>query len=491
MRLNTISKIKTHLPVYLLVALVLTIVLSSALFFLVSYTSNVTTSNVLFPFSESDDSHLISAILFSPRVLSSEEYAGVLLFHGIASHKEYMHNYGFALASNGFSALCVDLRLWGWSQDLPESQFLLQIAIRSAEFLMNITSLKINRLAVVGHSLGMGVALMLAKTYPAIQASILIGNEFSSGAEFGIPPSTYWPLNFTKPRNLLYAISPNDEFISYSAAVNYFSTAVDCTPEEIIPFKTFNNNFTAGLARRIVVTYSPHLFLLVDPILITETVNWLHLAFEIDITSQVNFLLREIVLTFNALAVILFLLFIFLFGVKKIFSSTKEGNFRPTNRTLSLGTPMLCLSFWFFILGLLPMLRWFRLNPLFFLQKLFEFQFDKLLILTVFLLLSFAFTWVLQKKTTNQEINSVGLLGVTLLASGFLPLFFIFQFLGMISFFPYFLFLTLLILLSIGVVTINVLSIQFHSSQWTLIIRSVIFGIILAWLFNLWIPWIS
>ncbi|MFX0065512.1 MAG: hypothetical protein ACFFC7_25345 [Candidatus Hermodarchaeota archaeon] len=494
-RLSKISlplNVSLSLRVLLLFVFIFTILLSSVFFFIFSYTTNVTTTSVSIPFSNSETGAFmhISTILFSPRVLPSGEQGAALIFHGVLAHKEWMHNYGSSLASNGLFALCVDLKPWGCMQESTESQVLLQIANCSLKFLMNTTHLPMERISVIGHSLGMGVALMLAKEFPAIQATVLIGNEFSSDAQLGIPPSEYWPLNLTSPRNLLYAVSRNDEIISLSDSIEYFASAVNSSPEDVIPFKTYNANFSMGLARRLVVVDSGHIFELIDHTIIYETTNWLLSALKMGTSSQINFGVREFILSLNAFATALLFLYIFLLIVKHFFVQVNEEKNALSDKIVSLGSHILSISSWIIVLAFLPKLRQYQANPLDIILNLLELHLGTIIIVTLCFCLSIGVSLILYKKNIDKTISPPGLLVLAALGGIFLVVFYLFLLLGMISFWSHFIYVILLILLSLGAIGVNILSIRISDSKHTLIVQSLLLGAFLTWLSALWIPWI-
>ncbi|MFX0093613.1 MAG: hypothetical protein ACFFBD_17815, partial [Candidatus Hodarchaeota archaeon] len=460
--------VNLSLRALLFLVFIFTVLFSGIFFFVFSYTTNVATTSVSIPFSNSETgvSMHISAICFSPRVLPSGEQGAALIFHGIAAHKEWMHNYASSLASNGLFALCIDLKPWGWVQEPTESQFLLQIAICSLKFLMNTTHLPLNRISVVGHSFGMGIALMLAKEYPTIQATVLIGNEFSSDAYLGMPPPEYWPLNLTSPRNLLYAVSRNDGIVSFSNSIKYFATAVNSSPEAVIPFKTYNANFSLGLARRLVVVDSSHIFELLDHTIIHETTTWLLSTLEIGANSQINFEIREFILSLNALAVALLFLYLFLLIIKHFLVQPNEETKDLSDKIGSLGSHVLSTFFWIIVLALSPKLLRYQINPLLFISNLLDLHLGTILIVAAFFGLSIGVSLVLYRKNRDIDriINPPGLLVLAALGGMFLLVFYLFLLLGMIGFWSHFIYVILLILLSLGAINVNILSLRVSSS---------------------------
>ncbi|MFX1253397.1 MAG: hypothetical protein ACFFCZ_17445 [Promethearchaeota archaeon] len=480
------------LRVLLLIVFIFAILLCNIFFFIFSYTANVTTTSVFIPFSSSENgvSIHISAILFSPRIPPSSEQGAALIFHGIRAHKEWMHNYGSSLASNGLFALCVDLKPWGWMQEPMESQFLLQIANHSLRFLMNTTNLPLDRISVVGHSIGMGVALMLAKEFPTIQATVLIANEFSSNSYLGIPPSEYWPLNLTSPRNLLYAVSRNDELISFSGAMEYFATAVNSSSEDVIPFKTYNANFSMGLARRLVVVDSGHIFGLIDYTIILETTNWLLSALELGTSSQINFGIREFILGLNAFTTALFFLYVFLLVAEHFLVQANKEKDVLSDKIVSLGPHILCISSWIIVLALSPKLRYYQVNPLNIILNLLGLHLEAIFIVSALFCLSIVVNLVLYRKNIEKTIKPPGLLILAALGGIFLVAFYLFLLLGMISFWSYFIYMILLILLSLGGISVSILSIRISESKYALIVRSLLLGAFLTCLSALWVPWV-
>ncbi len=200
----------------------------------------------------------IAGILQVPLAASpSSPLPGVIVIHGIMGTKEWMMGFGHELSRRGFVVLTIDVVGHGNSgASLGEGTDLGGIV--ALEFLASLPY--VSTIGMVGHSMGSSVARQ-AINQSAVQVDSLV-----------LVGSRAWG-NTTYPHNMLVVTGLYDELFDIPAFLNtlaeFFNTSAPVVAGQLY------GEFSTGTARKVIIPLSNHLFEIVDPYAISETVDWL------------------------------------------------------------------------------------------------------------------------------------------------------------------------------------------------------------------------
>ena len=200
----------------------------------------------------------IAGILQVPHAASpSSPLPGVIVIHGVMGAKEWMMGFGHELSRRGFVVLTIDAVGHGNSGASLGSGTDLG-GIVALEFLDSLPY--VSTIGMVGHSMGSGIA-MQAINQSSIQVDSLV-----------IVGSRAWG-NTTYPHNMLVVTGLYDEFYDIPAFLNtlavFFNTSAPVMSGQLY------GDFSTGTARKVIIPLSNHLFEIVDPYTISESLDWL------------------------------------------------------------------------------------------------------------------------------------------------------------------------------------------------------------------------
>jgi hypothetical protein len=207
---------------------------------------------------------LIHSTLQVPTAASaSNPMPGVTVFHGVTQSKEWVMGFGIELARRGFVVLTIDLSNHG-NSDPSASEGADSGGIAALEYLNNLPY--VSTLGMIAHSLGSGTAIQAINESSIDVDSLVLVGGFSSML------TTSWA-NTSYPRNVLVAVGLYDELFDVlslpTTLASFFGTAPPITTGQLY------GTFADGSARMLLTTPSNHLFETIDPIIISETVDWL------------------------------------------------------------------------------------------------------------------------------------------------------------------------------------------------------------------------
>jgi pimeloyl-ACP methyl ester carboxylesterase len=115
--------------------------------------------------------------LISPQVEGSESRPLVLIGHGVAGSKVIMQGYALALAHAGYNVALWDFAGHGGNSQplaVDRDPAVLVADAETALLTAQVNGLSVERLAVLGHSMGSGMALAFGKRHPETMATIAI-----------------------------------------------------------------------------------------------------------------------------------------------------------------------------------------------------------------------------------------------------------------------------------------------------------------------------
>ncbi|HEX9261473.1 MAG TPA: alpha/beta fold hydrolase [Candidatus Bathyarchaeia archaeon] len=218
----------------------------------------------------------LSGLLYKPKSAQVDNPApGIVLAHGISGSKEMMSSIGLELARRDFVSLCLDLYGHGKSQGTVEDgrrdpSFGVYSAI---QYLKSKSFVNNSALGLIGHSLGAGAARAASFQDTQINALVLIAGGLGDVAQ----GQQYGSLNSTYPRNLLVVVGKYDILFELTPLATRELPAIFGTHEEVTQGVLYGN-FSSKTARKFVVPLTTHLFEPTDPVVVSESVDWMEKA---------------------------------------------------------------------------------------------------------------------------------------------------------------------------------------------------------------------
>ncbi len=215
---------------------------------------------------------VVDFTVFKPRTNTyGQPMPVVLTIHGISGSGAAMEALNIELARRNLTVVSIDLAGHGVSRErfgfdtFNEAVTDAYEAVRHIQLADPVASDTLY--GVLGHSLGAGIALLFQNMPIVPDSTVIIGGGMGEG--FGSVLST---INETDPRNLLIAVGVYDELISQEAA---YQTLRDATGLSDVTAGLVHGNFTAGTARKLVISSTNHLFEISDSTVLTQSVDWM------------------------------------------------------------------------------------------------------------------------------------------------------------------------------------------------------------------------
>jgi pimeloyl-ACP methyl ester carboxylesterase len=184
----------------------------------------------------------------------------VVVIHGSMQSKEWLSAFGIELSRRGFIVLSIDASGHGnsdyseWGTDSG--------GIAAIDYLAN--QLHVSTIGMIGHSMGAGICIQaINNSSIQVDALVLVGG--GSGGTWA---------NNTYPRNLLVTVGQYDELSSNIGELSTSLMDKFGTTTPVVTGQTYGD-FSTGTARKLVIGPSNHLFETIDPIIISETVDWM------------------------------------------------------------------------------------------------------------------------------------------------------------------------------------------------------------------------
>ena len=193
---------------------------------------------------------------------ASNPVPGVVVIHGVYQSKEWLRAFGIELARRGFVTLTIDAASHGnsgyaFGSDVDRG------GAAALEYLNNLAY--VDKLGLVGHSMGAGIAIQTFElTSVSIDSLVFVGGGSRDLGEWA---------NSTFPRNLLITVGRYDELFNIPNLINSLPSVFNETPTVSTGQKY--GEFRDGTARKLVIGQTDHLFETIDPIIISETIEWL------------------------------------------------------------------------------------------------------------------------------------------------------------------------------------------------------------------------
>lgn len=201
---------------------------------------------------------------------SSELYPSVIIFHGFSSNKEMMRPFSEEFANQGFIALTVDALGHGESSSgILGKEAIKNTGLISLRYLLQRNDVDLSRIGLVGHSMGGSILTQITSVSDIPIASVVIGNSLNSDQD------NPFILNQTSPANLLVAMGTYDEIFTIEDTKKNIANSLGLNS---ISIDVEYGNFSERTARKVITPKSDHLFEVLHPSIIENTVSWISKA---------------------------------------------------------------------------------------------------------------------------------------------------------------------------------------------------------------------
>ena len=201
-----------------------------------------------------DGSNIHSTLQRPVYATSSDPLPGVVVIHGSLQNKEWLMAFGIELARRGFVVLTIDANGHG-NSDAGEGS-----GTAALDFITSLDYVNSSSIGLIGHSMGGSIAwTAISESSVQVNALVLVGSRTS-------------PANATYPNNLLVTVGSFDSLSSIPRNLTLLEEAFNVTDiEEGKPYGSFDD----GTARKVVIAPTNHLFETIDPIIVSESVEWM------------------------------------------------------------------------------------------------------------------------------------------------------------------------------------------------------------------------
>lgn len=200
------------------------------------------------------DGSMIHSTLQKPNYATdSDPLPGIVVIHGSLQNKEWLMAFGIELARRGFVVLTIDANGHGNSETGTGS------GAAALDYIASLDYVDDTQIGLIGHSMGGGIswsAMEDSSVY--VRALVLVGSGFRSEA-------TYTP-------NTLLATGNFDSLSSYPHNLTRLEPYFNVTG--VVPGTTYGD-FTNNTARRAVFPSTNHLFETIDPVIVSESLEWM------------------------------------------------------------------------------------------------------------------------------------------------------------------------------------------------------------------------
>lgn len=203
---------------------------------------------------QATDGSMIHSTLQRPNyATSADPLPGVVVIHGSLQNKEWLMAFGIELARRGFVVLTIDANGHGNSEAGSGS------GTAALDYITSLDYVDDTQIGLIGHSMGGGIswrAINESSVY--VRALVLVGSGFWSSA-------SYTP-------NTLLATGNFDSLSSYPQNLTLLEPYFNETG--IVEGVTYGD-FASNTARKAIFPSTNHLFETIDPVIVSESVEWM------------------------------------------------------------------------------------------------------------------------------------------------------------------------------------------------------------------------
>ncbi len=204
-------------------------------------------------FQAADGSMIHSTLQRPNYATNSDPLPGVVVIHGSLQNKEWLMAFGIELAGRGFVVLTIDANGHGNSEAGSGS------GAAALDYIASLDYVDDTQIGLIGHSMGGGISWSaMEDSSVSVRALVLVGSGFRSSA-------TYTP-------NTLLATGNFDSLSSYPHNLTLLESYFNVT--NVVPGTTYGD-FASNTARRAIFPSTNHLFETIDPVIVSESVEWM------------------------------------------------------------------------------------------------------------------------------------------------------------------------------------------------------------------------
>ena len=284
----------------------------------------------------SDGTH-IEAVVYTPKEVS-KKHPGIVVGHGYCGNKQYMQPLCIELVKRGFTVVSIDFRGHGSSEGHMPSRgqkFRYNKLAEDMEAGINylIGTGKINKIGLVGHSMGGHTALEVAEDHPnKVDATVCIGSASTDH-------------DFSRISNLLIAIGQYEQVITKQDAVRVVKKYTGIGDIEI--GKRYGHFNDRDACKLFIGPMSEHLGEVHDVTIAHETVVWFENAFngEVEESIIITMMYHQIFYWITMFGVIAFLFI----GIVYMKDYLFKNKFVYTEKEIMEGVSMKRLLIYYFI----------------------------------------------------------------------------------------------------------------------------------------------
>jgi pimeloyl-ACP methyl ester carboxylesterase len=203
---------------------------------------------------QSADGSMIHSTLQKPiYATDTDPLPGVVVIHGSLQNKEWLMAFGIELARRGFVVLTIDANGHGNSEAGSGS------GTAALNYITSLDYVDDTQIGMIGHSMGGGISWRaIEESSVYVRALVLVGSGFWTEAD-------YTP-------NTLVATGYFDSLSSYPQNLTRLEPYFNVT--EIEPGTTYGD-FANNTARRAIFALTNHLFETIEPVIVSESVEWM------------------------------------------------------------------------------------------------------------------------------------------------------------------------------------------------------------------------
>ncbi|TFG04615.1 MAG: alpha/beta fold hydrolase [Promethearchaeota archaeon] len=244
-----------------------------------------------------EDDVNLQAIIFTPANLTG---CAVINSHGFCGNKRWNQHISIELAKRGILVIAFDARGHGASDGVLGREDLPLDIMAAIQYLQGLGT--INKIGLVGHSMGAGNSMNVAKLYPnLINATVAIGAARTTS-------------DISDVENLLMLLGKYEQTQPPSLLFDFLEAYTGNPAAEL---GVVYGNFTLGNATKAVLSpNTEHLLEPFDPVIITETIIWFELAFfgaqQGPITITSTYILVFLGITMVGVLIALFIVMVYL-----------------------------------------------------------------------------------------------------------------------------------------------------------------------------------
>ncbi|MFW9788836.1 MAG: alpha/beta fold hydrolase, partial [Candidatus Thorarchaeota archaeon] len=204
-------------------------------------------------FQAADGSNIHSTLQRPNYATDTDPLPGVVVIHGSQQNKEWVMAFGIELARRGFIVLTIDANGHGNSGTGTGS------GTAALDYIASLDFVDDSQIGLIGHSMGGGIAWSaLNESGAYVRALVLVGSGFRENVSY-IPNTLLATGNFDSLSRYPHNPALLEPWFNVTGVVS----------------ETTYGDFANNTARRAVFPSTNHLFETIDPVIVSESVEWM------------------------------------------------------------------------------------------------------------------------------------------------------------------------------------------------------------------------